>query len=267
METTVVKGLRVIEALADAGGPATLTDIARVCAMTKSNAHRLLKTLEDCGYVRQDPATRSYALTLRVWSIGCRVLDRLDLRAIAAPHLQELAAATGESVHLSVLEGGEAIYVEKIDSEQIVRAYIRTGDRAPACCVATGKAMLAFQPEPVIAAALSGIRRHTANTLTDPAEMRRQLAEIRARGHALTFGEWKEGVIGIAAPVMGAEARAIAGVGIAGPEQRMREADRAAQIAAVRACAAGIARDLGVQAVPGWAAIAPSPIPREASHG
>lgn len=269
METTVVKGLKVIEALAAAGGPANLSDIARTTAMTKSNAHRLLKTLEDCGWVRRDPATRSYALTLRLWSLGSRVLDGMDLRAVAAPHLRALAEATGESVHLSVLENGEAVYIDRAESAEIVRAYIRVGDRAPAWAVATGRAMLAFEPEPVIAAALSRLEAFTPNTPADPAGLRRKLAEAAETGVALTFGEWKAGVIGIAAPVMGADRRPLAGVGIAGPEARMQAADRAAQIAAVRACAAAIARDLGLlPAAAEAAADSPAEAPaQEPRHG
>ncbi len=246
METTVVKGLKVIEALAAGGGQSSLSDIARSCAMTKSNAHRLLKTLEDCGWVRRDPATRGYALTLRLWSLGARALHGMDLRAVAAPHLRRLAEATGESVHLSVLENGEAVYIDRAESAEIVRAYIRVGDRAPAWAVATGRAMLAFAPEPEIAAALARLEAFTPNTPADPAALRRKLAETARTGIAMTFGEWKAGVIGIAAPVMGPDRRPVAGVGIAGPEARMQRADREAQIAAVRSCAEAIARDLGL---------------------
>lgn len=136
------QGLRVIEARADAGGPATPTDIARACGMTEGDAHRLRNTPEDGASVRPDPAIRTKAPMLRIRSIGCRVLERRDLRAIAAPHLPEPAEATGEPVHLSVLEGGETIHAAKIDSARILPACLRSGDRAPPSCVATGKAML-----------------------------------------------------------------------------------------------------------------------------
>ena len=129
METTVVKGLRMLEALAVNEGPCALTDMAKLCGVTKSNAHRLLKTLEECRYVRQDPKTRSYEPTLRLWELGIRVFNRLDLRALAQPHLQALAQATRESVHLSMFEHDEVIYVDKVDSVHAVRAYIGVGDR------------------------------------------------------------------------------------------------------------------------------------------
>jgi DNA-binding IclR family transcriptional regulator len=121
METTVVKGLKMLEALALNGGPCALTDMARLCGVTKSNAHRLLKTLEECHYVRQDPKTRAYEPTLRLWELGTQVFRRLDLRIVAHAHLQALARATRESVHLSIFENGEVIYVDKVDSDHAVQ--------------------------------------------------------------------------------------------------------------------------------------------------
>src|SRR5258708_10988712 len=113
METTVVKGFKMLEALAMNEGPCALTDMAKLCGVTKRNAHRLLKTLEECRYVRHDPKTRAYEATLRLWELGIRVFNRLNLRGVAQPHLASLAQATRESVHLSMFEHGEVVYVDK----------------------------------------------------------------------------------------------------------------------------------------------------------
>jgi DNA-binding IclR family transcriptional regulator len=246
VETTVVKGLKVLEALAASDGPCALGDVAVACGMTKSNAHRLLKTLEDCRYVRQDPQSKAYELTLRVWELGIRVFNRLDLRSAAAPHLRALAKATKESVHLSIFDEPEVVYVAKVDSSHAVRAYIEVGDRAPAYCVATGKAMLAFMPDDVIEACCRGMKRYTSRTVTDPRELKAELAGIRERGYAVTHGEWRGGVLGYAAPLLSPSGAVIAGLGIAGPEERMRAADPESQAAAVRKAAAAIVRDLGL---------------------
>jgi IclR family transcriptional regulator, KDG regulon repressor len=245
METTVVKGLRMLEALAMHDGPCALTDVARLCGVTKSNAHRLLKTLEECRYVRQDPKSRAYEPTLRLWELGMRVFNRLNLRALAHPHLQVLAKATRESVHLAMYEHGEVIYVDKVESPHAVRAYIGVGDRAPAYCTATGKAILAFMPADVIDRAAQNLKRYTPNTITDPRKLKAELARIRERGYSITGGEWRPGVLGVAAPVKSPAGAVVAGIGIAGPEDRMREADVAAQAAAVIAAAEGISGELG----------------------
>ncbi len=245
METTVVKGLRMLEALATAEGPCALTDMAKLCVVTKSNAHRLLKTLEGCRYVRQDPKTRAYEPTLRLWELGTRVFNRLSLRVVAHPHLQGLAQATRESVHLSVFEHGEVIYVDKVDSVHAVRAYIGIGDRAPAYCTATGKAMLAFMPAEVVDRVCQNLKRYTPNTMVDPRKLKAELARIRERGYAVTNGEWRPGVLGIAAPVKSPTGGVVAGLGIAGPEERMRKSESSQQAKAVLAAADHISRELG----------------------
>jgi IclR family transcriptional regulator, KDG regulon repressor len=245
METTVVKGLKMLEALASAEGPCALSDVARLCGVTKSNAHRLLKTLEECRYVRQDPKTRTYEPTLRLWELGTRIFNRLDLRVVAHAHLQSLAKATRESVHLSVFDHGEVIYVDKVDSVHAVRAYIGIGDRAPAYCTATGKAMLAFLPSEIVDRVSQNLRPYTPNTMTDPRKLKLELARIRERGYAVTRGEWRPGVLGIAASVKSPSGAVIAGVGIAGPEERMRRSEITEQAAIVLATAARISGELG----------------------
>ena len=246
METTVVKGLRMLEVLAVAEGPCALSDLAKICGVTKSNAHRLLKTLEDRRFVRQDPKTRAYEPTLKLWELGIQIFNRLNLRAVARPHLQSLAQATQESVHLSIFEHGEVFYVDKVDSVHAVRAYIGIGDRAPAYCTATGKAILAFLPSDVIERACRGLKRFTTNTIVDARKLKAELGRIRERGYSVTCGEWRPGVLGIAAPVKSPSGAVVAGLGIAGPEDRMREADLAVQTTAVLETAERIAHDLGL---------------------
>lgn len=250
METTVVKGLRILEALAMSDQPCGISELARACAITKSNAHRLLKTLEGHRYVRQDPATRAYHLTLKLWELGMRVRNNLDLRRAAAPHLRALAAATRESVHLSMLDEGEVVYVDKIDSTQAVRAYVRAGDRAPAYCVATGKAILAFQTEDVIDAASAKMKAFTPLTITEPRKLKADLARIRAQGYALTRGEWRPGVLGIAAPIRGRTGPVVGAVGVAGPIDRIKKAEIPRLIDTVLAAAGAISQDLGLATEP-----------------
>ena len=133
METTVVKALRVLEVLALQDELCTVTDVARVCDITKSNAHRLLKTLEGCRYVRQDPVRKTYEPTLRVWELGVRIFGRIDLRPVAGPHLRTLARDTNESVHLSVFDAGEVIVITWGNRGSERSALSRYGWSLPAC--------------------------------------------------------------------------------------------------------------------------------------
>src|SRR5690606_26447050 len=146
MDKTLLKGLHVLETLCQLDGAHyTLEQIAQEVGLTRSNTHRTLQTLAHAGYVRRDPATGSYQCTLKMFELGTRQLSRMDVRRLAPPFMRELARSTGETVHLSVLDGMDVVYVDKIDSPQPLVAYSTIGGRAPAYAVATGKALLAFQ--------------------------------------------------------------------------------------------------------------------------
>ncbi len=221
MEKTLAKGLRLIETLARLGHPVGVTEAANAVGLQKSNAHRLLRSLSELGYVRQVAETGRYELTLKVWEMGSRVIARLDIATEATPTMRRLAAATKETVHLSLLDGDEVVYVHKIDSPHPVRAYSAIGGRAPAHCVATGKALLAFQP-PDAVDVTKARRQFTDATITDPLDLRREFDRIRKAGHATNKGEWREGVYGVAAPILDAGGRAVAAIGLSGPQDRFR---------------------------------------------
>jgi DNA-binding IclR family transcriptional regulator len=234
MEKTVVKGLKVIEALANSTGARSLTDLANECGLTKSNAHRLLRTLEICGYVRHDPAARAFGATLRPWDLGNRIFKRTQLRVIALPYLEELAALTKETTHLSIFDDGEVIYIGKVDSVHAVRTYVEIGDRAPAYCCATGKAMLAHMPEEVVREVSRNMKRFTKNTIVSPAELKADLELIRSQGYSKTEGEWQAGVLGFATAIRTPSGEVAGAIGVAGPEERMRKSDLERTIKALR---------------------------------
>jgi len=267
METTVVKALTLLEALAFSDGPATLTSLAQTCGQTKSNTHRLLKTLEECRYVRQDAQARTYEPTLRLWELGTRFFGRSNLRAAAAPHLLALAKATGESIYLSTIVDDEVIYIDKVESRHAVRTHVEVGHRAPLYCTGTGKAQLAFSAEETIERICANLVAHTDNTVTDPTVLRHQLAEIRERGYATTCGEWRPGVLAHAAPIHGLAGIAVAGISVVGPEERMRRADAEAQVGALLEAARNIAEALGLTATGPMAPATEAPARRAASRG
>jgi IclR family transcriptional regulator, KDG regulon repressor len=262
METTIVKGLKVLEVLVQSGGPRSLTDIALQCGISKSNAHRVLGTLEVCGYVTRPAGSRNYELTLRLWEMGQRVFSRVDIRSVAMPHLRTLAAETGETVHLSVLDNNQTLYIDKVDSTHAVRAYVNIGDRAPAYCSATGKAMLAYAPEDAVAAAGANMQRFTSHTVSSAAMLRRQLAAIREQGYSMTNGEWREGVLGFGRAILSPSARAIAAIGVAGPEERMRQGGVEKYVSALLAAGEAIESALGFRNAPIGQEAAPAATPK-----
>lgn len=245
MDTTLLKGLQVLTHLVQADRAQRITDVAAELNLTKSNAYRVLRTLEGAGFVRQDPATKGFEPTLRLWELGMLVVGRLDLRACAVEALRQLAAESRETVHLAILDGAEVIYIEKIDSPEPVGAYTRLGGRAPAYCVATGKALLSELPPAQLAATLGPLEAHSPQTITDPDALRADLAVARAEGVAVNRGEWRDSVWGLAAPIRDGTGSVVAAVGISGPGFRIAAGTRCEELAGlVKAAAREISTNL-----------------------
>jgi IclR family KDG regulon transcriptional repressor len=221
MNNTLIKGLGLLEVLARSDRALGVTELATRLGIGKSNAHRLLQALVDLGYVRRDPAG-SYAASIRLWELGSAMLANLDLRRASQAWMDWLLERSRETVHLSVLDGDEVVYVHKIDSPEPVRAYTQIGGRAPAHCVATGKAMLAWEGDIALASMAQRLRAWSPRTVTDPAEFLREMERVRQQGYAVNRGEWRESVGGIAAPVRDPGGRVIAAVGLSGPIDRLR---------------------------------------------
>ena len=222
MEISVVKGLSVLETLALHPHLSGVTDLARHLGLTKSNTHRLLQTLVASGYVRNLEQSGRYELTLKLWELGAAVVDRLDLKTVATEYMERLCLVSGETVHLSVLEGSEVIYLAKVDSPHPVRAYSRVGGRAPAYCVATGKALLAYAPAMLVDQISLELKPFTALTITMPSELRTDLEKVRQTGYAVNRGEWRDSVSGVAAPIWNATGQVCAAIGLSGPTDRFK---------------------------------------------
>jgi len=221
MDKTFVKGLNLLEALAISEDPRGVTELAKDLGLTKSNVHRLLQTLAAKGYVSQEQSSDRYQCTLKLWELGSLIAERIELPKISRPYMEALAKATHETVHLSVLDGNEVLYIDKIDSPQPVRAYSRVGGRAPAYCVATGKALLAHVAPEQLAEMFPEFVKYTPRSLTSLDELRADLKKTLDQGYAVNRGEWRESVCGIGAPIFNAPKKACAAIGISGPIDRL----------------------------------------------
>lgn len=245
MDKTFLKGLLLMEAIARSEKPRGVTDLAKELDLTKSNVHRLLQTLVLGGYAYQELAQGRYALTVKFCELGLQVLSRLDVKRVAAPHLDALVKETGESAYLSILDEDQTIYIDKMEGSHPVRAYAPVGSRAPAYCVATGKALLAHQSQEVIAQAARRIEAHTKNTVKNARELNAELERVRRQGYAINNGEWRESVCGLAAPIFDASDRAVAAIGISGPSDRLRPRVLRSFAASVTAAARAVSESMG----------------------
>jgi IclR family transcriptional regulator, KDG regulon repressor len=256
MDKTLVKGVQLLEHLVRAGVPCGVSELARQTGLNPSNVHRTLQTWAHLGFVAQDPVSGQYHCSLRLFEWGCRVADGFDVRRAARAPLAALAQETQETIHLSVLDGAEIVYLEKIDSPQPVRAYSEIGGRAPAHCVATGKALLAFADPSMLDALPMPLPRPTKHSVASLAALRRQLDAVRSDGYAVNREEWRLGVSGLGAPIYDQNGQAIAAAGLTAPTARLDDTRIQALGRSLAATAHDITRALGGRA-PRQAAIIP----------
>ncbi|MGD9525278.1 IclR family transcriptional regulator [Pseudonocardia sp.] len=249
MDSTLLKGLRVLETVARSGTPRGVSDLARELDLTRSNVHRTLQTLLAAGYARQSPDGRGYECTLKLFELASAIMERVDVRRCSGPHIRRLAELTEESVHLSALDGTDVVYLDKVESPQPIRAYSSVGGRAPAHCVASGKALLSWASEEVLAEVTATLIPHTNRSITDPDALQRELAQARRAGCAINRGEWRGAVGGIAAPVFNAAGHAEAAVGVSGPVERILEREGFLR-GAVLDTARAISSELGCRSYP-----------------
>ncbi|MDB5998421.1 MAG: transcriptional regulator, IclR family [Rhizobacter sp.] len=247
MDSTLAKGLAVIEWLARQQRSARVIEVAQALGLTRSNAHRTLQTLVGCGWARQDENSSTYRASLRLFELGSLTNAASDIRLQLRPHLATLAGSTGEPIHLAVLDGAEIVYLDKFDSPLPVAAYSRIGGRAPAQCVASGKALLAASAFSVesLTTLLGPLVAHTRHSHTSIEALVADLQRSRARGFAENREEWRIGVCGLGVPVFNAVGEAVAAVGMSVPSIRFAKTQARLFAEQLRQCAADASSTLG----------------------
>jgi DNA-binding IclR family transcriptional regulator len=220
---TLVKGLAALEALETVDDGLTLTELARRLKESQTVVFRVLKTLEEHGYVQHEPVSRRYTLGLRIWEMGAKAVGRTGLVEAVRPVLKWLTTVTGQTSGLIVLRGTDVLYLDIREGQEALRFYAEPGSRAPAYGTASGKAMLAWHPECATQVVKAGMRRLTPTTIVRAADLRRELQEIRRTGVAINRGERQPDLVAVAAPLFDARGECVAAVGIAGSRTRFTD--------------------------------------------
>ena len=238
---SIARAFVLLESLAEAGGVCSLSDLAARSGLPLSSIHRLVRTLVDLGYVRQEPSRR-YALAPRIIRLGEASANVIGIWA--KPHLTRLAEDLGESANLAMLDGAEIVYVEQAQSTRSVRMFTEVGRRVPPHSTAVGKAIMADMSEAEVRSILarSGMPRSTSTTITDPDVFIARLAQVRELGYAVDEGEREEGVRCVAAAVPSDTSRLA--ISMSGPEGRMSDEVLERAVPLVKAACSGLAERL-----------------------
>jgi DNA-binding IclR family transcriptional regulator len=238
---TLTKAMTILETIvANQDSGLTLTEIVERTATPKSSTHRILSNLLSCGYLDLDKDTGKFRGALKLSSLGSEVLARFDLRVHMRPHLVALHKATGHTCSLGIRNGDIGVYIDRIDSQLYgIRLFSNVGQSFPLQGGGLGKALLAYaDPQDREKIINRPLKAFTPNTITDPAELRKELEQVREQGYSIERGEIIRSVMCIGAAILGSGGECVGAVSVAFPSYAEEERDLARDIEAVMRCAA-----------------------------
>ncbi len=247
---SVDRAVTVLEILAHAG-EAGVTEIAVELGVHKSTAFRLLAALENRGLVEQSVDRGQYRLGVGILRLAAATTARLDLVQESRALCRSLAAETGETVNLTVLSDGAALYVDQVAGSSALQPHNWVGQRIPLHATSNGKVLLSGMSDAeVVKVTGRTLRGYTDSTVRSTGALVRQLADVRSAGYAVAVDELEVGLAAVAAPVRNAHGDVVASVSVSGPTFRLEGEPRARATAATVEAAAEVSRRLGWRAAP-----------------
>ncbi|SDJ13874.1 IclR family transcriptional regulator [Natribacillus halophilus] len=228
MNQSVVKALKLLDFFSDQEKELSLSEITKRSDMSKSTVYRLLVSLEECGFLRKvknsDQDIR-YSLGLKLLELGHIVSEQLELRNVALPHMRELSQTINEIVHLVILDGEQATYIEKVESSQALRLYTRVGKSSPLYIGSGPKLLFAYMPQAKQERMLEQleIQPLTPNSHTSKEELQKNLKTVYEQGYSVSQGEQDLDTTGISFPIRDYSGEVVAVITVSGPTTRFQK--------------------------------------------
>lgn len=215
---SVGRSLDILDCFSTDEQELSIADLAGKLHLPKSTIFRLLGTLKSKNFIDQDVHTQKYRLGFRLYDLGNVYATGMDLRKMAYPLMKELNQQTSETVNLNIVDRGERVCIEKIESPHHIRNFVKVGERNSLCFGAAGKILLAFMPNVDI-----GYLVGKENLdVEQEAALLEELNSIRASGYCVTVGNRIEGSLAISAPIFDVSGQLIAGISLSGPIERLQ---------------------------------------------
>ncbi len=218
-----VRAFAVLDALARDDGPVTLVELAERVALPKPTVHRLLAQLEAAQLVVREPEARRFAVGPRLSRLALHVLTNSTHRGARHAILQGLVDELGETCNLTMLDGAQIVYLDRVETPSPLRVNLQPGSRVPLHCTASGKLLLGLLPAARRARLVAQMRldRHTANTLASRAALDEELKRVRREKLGTDAEEFVTGLVCVAVPILAQDGHAIAAVAVQAPAARM----------------------------------------------
>jgi IclR family pca regulon transcriptional regulator len=252
------RGLAILSSFSSRQPLRGVSEIARAVGLSRSSTHRYIATLTALGYLLQDGPTRKYRLGPRVLDLGFSAIGAMEIRELAAPHLQELSDETGHTVNMAILDGTDIVYVERCRSvrqgQRDIDLNLHIGSRLPAYCTSMGKVLLAGLPEAELTTRLDGmeLNRRGPNTLSDRCSLVAELARVREQGIGVNNEELAYGLRSIAVPIRGQDGGVAAAINLAVHRSMISMEDLVIRLGVpLRRTAASISARIGYRTIDG----------------
>ncbi|MEL0623085.1 IclR family transcriptional regulator [Marinomonas arenicola] len=220
------KALSLLQEVCTASTPLRFAEIVEKADLPKATVHRILLSLVEKGLIRFDENAQLYHPGYGLLELAHKAWSRIDVRDVAADQIKSLWQETGETIHLAVLDRGDVIYIDKLESQKSLRLFSAVGKKGPGYCTGVGKAMMAFLNESQLEEAIQeqSFIRQTPTTITTADELKEQLIKIRDTKIALDLEEHEEGIQCAASVIFNYLDEPIAALSITAPKFRVDEA-------------------------------------------
>lgn len=218
-----LRAFDVVEVVAKSPGPITLDEIAALTGLPKPSAHRFLIALSEAQLLRRDALAKSYSVGPRLAELAISALTNAPLRTARHAILKGLVDEIGETCNFTTLDGGEVVYIERVESGWPLRLHLHPGSRVPIHCTSSGKLFLSQMPAQQRRRLLNGapLKRYTAKTVIDPEMLERELRRIRRTKISTDDEGFLSGLISVAVPVFSRRNKILATVAVHAPSARL----------------------------------------------
>ena len=249
--SSVMKVFSILQALGEQKDIG-ITTLSQRLMMSKSTTYRFLQTMKMLGYVAQEDEADKYSLTLKLFEVGAKSLEHVDLISLANKEMNLVSDLTSEALHLGALDVDQIIYTHKIDSRYTLRMHSRVGRRNPLYSTAIGKVLLAERDEAFVREALKDVKfvKHTDKTMQNIEQLLVELKQVRRQGYAEDNEEQEPGLRCIGTPIYDRFGDVIAGLSISFPTIRYDDKRKAYYVGLLQTASKNVSEQLGYHDYP-----------------
>jgi len=246
----VERALAMLEAAAQESEGLSNAEISRKLEIPKSSASYILRTLEKQGYLHRDEESGKYRVGLKILSLSRGALSGIDVREVALPIMRHLMEKTNLTCHLAILDGPEAVYIEKVEPQGFIRMDTWVGRRMRVHATSVGKALVAHIPQPQLEKIISerAMEKRTSKTITTLPRLLKELEKIRGQGYAVDDEENNIGARCVGAPIFNQQGLIEASIGLSGTINQVNAQTMPRILEALKDAARHISMQLGYRA-------------------